>query len=64
MMGIPNQLIFVSLAAEVLTAIPAGMILKRLGLSSWWALFCFVPILALFGLWMLAFSRWPRDAQS
>jgi hypothetical protein len=43
---------------EALFAIPAGLILKRTGHSTWWALLCFVPIAALFGLWVLAFTRW------
>jgi hypothetical protein len=24
----------------------------------WWALLCFIPVAALFGLWILAFTRW------
>jgi hypothetical protein len=47
---------------ELLFAIPGGMILKRIGFSSWWALLCFVPIAALLSVWLLAFIRWPRDA--
>jgi len=47
--------------AEALFAIPAGIVLKRIGHSMWWALLCFVPLAALLGLWILAFSRWtPR----
>jgi uncharacterized membrane protein YhaH (DUF805 family) len=57
-----QQLIMICAVIELLFAIPAGMILKRLGLSSWWALLCFVPVVALFGLWLLAFVKWPRDA--
>jgi hypothetical protein len=48
--------------AEVLFAVPAGIVLKRIGHSIWWALLCFVPLAALLGLWVLAFSRWtPRS---
>ena len=43
---------------EALFAIPAGLILKRTGHSMWWALLCFIPVAALFGLWVLAFTRW------
>lgn len=57
-----QQFIMICAVIELLFAIPAGMILKRLGLSSWWALLCFVPVVALFGLWLLAFVKWPRDA--
>ncbi len=57
------QIFYVMLAFEVLTAVPAGLSLRRLGFSPLWALTCFVPILAVAALWLLAFSRWPRDAQ-
>lgn len=58
-----QQLIITCSIIELLFAIPAGMILKRIGLSSWWALLCFIPVVALLGLWMLAFIRWPRGSQ-
>jgi len=46
---------------EALFAIPAGIVLKRTGHSIWWALLCFIPLAALAGLWVLAFTRWaPR----
>jgi hypothetical protein len=46
---------------EALFAIPAGMVLKRTGHSIWWALLCFIPLAALAGLWVLAFTKWtPR----
>ena len=46
---------------EALFAIPAGIVLRRIGHSMWWALLCFVPLAALAGLWVLAFARWtPR----
>lgn len=48
---------------EALFAIPAGMVLKRTGHSMWWALLCFIPIAALFGLWVLAFTRWRPAAE-
>jgi branched-subunit amino acid transport protein len=56
-----QQLFIICAIVELLCAIPAGMILKRMGLSMWWALLCFVPIVALFALWLLAFVKWPRD---
>jgi hypothetical protein len=58
-----RQLFITCTIIELLVAIPAGMVLKRIGLSSWWALLCFVPVVAVFALWLLAFIRWPRDAQ-
>ena len=56
-----QHLMLISLVIEMFFAIPAGMILKRMGFSMWWALLCFVPIAGLFGLWLLAFVKWPRD---
>jgi hypothetical protein len=53
----PNFLIKV-MAVEALFAIPAGLVLKRTGHSMWWALLCFIPVAALVGLWVLAFTRW------
>lgn len=60
---ISQQVIYATLALELLTAIPAGLTLKRIGHSPWWALLCFFPVFAIIGLWLLAFIRWPRDAQ-
>jgi hypothetical protein len=57
-----QRLVMICSIAELLVAIPAGIVLKRIGFSSWWALFCFVPVAALFAVWLLAFIRWPRDA--
>ena len=57
-----HKLIMICSIIELLFAIPAGMILKRMGFSSWWALLCFVPVVALLALWLLAFVKWPRDA--
>ena len=48
---------------ELLLAVPLGLILRRLGLSPFWTLLSFLPILGLPALWLLAFIRWPRDAQ-
>jgi hypothetical protein len=59
-----QQLIITCSIIELLVAIPAGLVLKRIGFSSWWALLCFVPVVALPALWILAFIRWPRSAQS
>jgi hypothetical protein len=60
---IPQQIIIIVLALELLTAIPAGLSLKRIGFSPWWALLCFFPFFAIVGLWALAFIRWPQSAQ-
>jgi hypothetical protein len=52
------------MVVEALFAIPAGLVLKRTGHSMWWSLLCFIPIAALFGLWVLALTCWtpPRPA--
>ena len=60
---ISSQTFYIIMALEVFTAIPVGLSMKRLGFSPWWALVCFVPIVAIVALWVLAFIRWPRDAQ-
>ncbi len=59
-----QHIFLIASIAELLVAIPAGIILKRLGYSMWWALLCFVPVPALIGLWLLAFIRWPHDAKA
>ena len=48
-----NQLIILGVVL-LLFAIPTGMLLKRSGRNPLWALLCFVPALALVGLWVLA----------
>ena len=42
-----QSMILYMIVAEMLIAIPAGMVLKRIGFSAWWAILCFMPILAL-----------------
>ena len=49
---------------EALFAIPAGIVLKRIGHSIWWALLCFIPLAALVGLWVLAFTKWTPRAEA
>lgn len=39
-----------------LFAIPASLILKRLGCHPAWALLIYIPPLAMIGLWVLAFA--------
>ena len=58
-----QQLMTFVAVAELLLAIPLGLILKRLGYSPLWALLAFFPALGMPCLWLLAFIRWPRDAQ-
>ena len=58
-----QQLMQAVAIAELLLAIPAGFILKRLGFSPLWAVLAFVPALGVPALWLLAFIRWPQRAQ-
>ena len=60
---ISPHLFYTVAVLTALIAIPSGLTLKRIGFSPWWALLCFIPVAALLGLWLLAFTRWPRDAQ-
>jgi len=49
----------------IVLAITLGMfypyirILRRTGLSGWWFLTMFVPIVNLIMIWVFAFARWP-----
>jgi hypothetical protein len=46
----------------VLLIYPTGRILMRMGLSPFWAVLAFVPLLNVLGLWILAFMAWPRGS--
>jgi hypothetical protein len=58
MMQISTSMFVVMTVAEALFAVPAAMVLKRTGHSPWWALLCFIPVAALLGLWVMAFTSW------
>ncbi|WP_244111976.1 hypothetical protein [Burkholderia diffusa] len=47
------------LVMAVLLLYPVSRILKRIGLSPFWAILALVPLLNLVGLWFLAFIDWP-----
>lgn len=57
-----QHLAIICTIGELLFAVPAGLILKHIGLSSWWALLCFIPVVALIALWIMALAKWPQDA--
>jgi len=58
---VSSSFLITLMIVAALFAIPAGIVLRRIGYSVWWALLCFVPLAALAGLWTLAFIRWtPR----
>jgi hypothetical protein len=58
MMQISTSMFVVMTVAEALFAVPAAIVLKRTGHSPWWALLCFIPVAALLGLWVMAFTSW------
>jgi hypothetical protein len=61
MMPINTSVFLFMTVGEVLFAIPAALILRRTGHSPWWALLCFIPVAALVGLWVMAFTSWTPE---
>jgi hypothetical protein len=57
--GFGHWLFFAVMVALVLY--PVGRILNRLGLSPFWSLLVFIPLVNLILLWALAFSDWPAE---
>lgn len=57
--GFVHWIAFVVMVAVILY--PIGRILRRLGLSPFWSLLVFIPLVNLIFLWVLAFSDWPMD---
>lgn len=57
--GVSHWLMFIIMA--VLILYPVGRILGRIGLSPFWSVVAFIPFFNLIGLWVLAFTPWPRD---
>jgi hypothetical protein len=53
------MVIFYLVFLYVIVGIPAGVILRRVGMSRWWSLLAIIPIANLVGLWIFAFARWP-----
>lgn len=43
----------------LLVAYPASRVLRKAGFSPWFSLLVLIPPVAVFGLWLLAFMRWP-----
>ena len=60
--GYGHWLFFVVMVAVVLY--PAGRILNRLGLSPFWSVLIFIPLVNVISLWVLAFSDWPARDRS
>ena len=51
----------VSLFSLIIVLPPVTQILHRAGYSRWHALFLFVPLINLVGLYMFAFGKWPVE---
>ena len=56
----PWHLMILLVIPAALLGFPVAKILQRLGISRWWTILIFVPLLNLVGLWALAFVRWPK----
>jgi len=55
----------ITLGILALIGFPIAKILQRLGISRWWTIMAFLPLLNLIGLWALSAVRWPKlDQQS
>lgn len=39
---------------------PIAKILERMGISRWWTILAFFPLLNIVGLWTLSSVRWPK----
>jgi hypothetical protein len=48
------------LVIVVLFGWPIAKILQRMGVSPWWTVLAFFPLLNIFGLWALSAARWPK----
>ncbi len=54
--------IVMPLVMIILVGVPVANILHRAGRSRWWTILVFIPLLNLIGLWVFAFTRWPKAA--
>lgn len=48
------------LVFALIYGVPIAHILNRAGRSRWWVIVAFLPLLNLIGLWVFAFTRWPK----
>ena len=47
------------LVAIVLVGVPVWRILTRLGLSPWFTILAFIPVVNIISLWLLSYANWP-----
>ena len=57
--GFGHWVFFVIMVGVVLY--PAGRVLNRLGLSPFWSVLIFIPLVNVISLWILAFIDWPAS---
>ncbi|HEY4031269.1 MAG TPA: hypothetical protein VGM25_13045 [Caulobacteraceae bacterium] len=55
----PYHWLIVLVIGVLLPGFPLAKILQRLGISRWWTIVAFIPLLNLIGLWALSAVRWP-----
>lgn len=56
--GLAHWLMFA--IAVVLVIYPVGRILGRIGFSPLWSIVAIFPLFNLIGLWIVAFTDWPK----
>jgi uncharacterized membrane protein len=44
----------------IIVGVPVANILHKAGRSRWWTILAFIPLVNLIGLWVFAFTRWPK----
>jgi hypothetical protein len=54
-----SVLLIVILIFAVLPLWFSALVLKKAGLSPWWALISLIPIVNVVMLWVFAYARWP-----
>ncbi len=47
----------------LILTVPFVFILRRVGLSRWWAIMGFIPLVNIIALWVFAFISWPVDKE-
>ena len=53
--------LFFYVVLVAVTMVPSWRILRRAGLSPWWSLFSFLPMIGtMLILWIIAYRRWPK----
>ncbi len=58
--GLGHWIVFI--VTVVVIVYPLGRILGRIGLSPFWSILAFVPVVNLVALWVLAYTAWPKTS--